>query len=939
MTKHDGRTMGRTGGTASALGLVTALFMVAAGCGDDTTATGGGGNGGEPVVGGGGAAQGGSAQGGAGGAGGGTGGGGAEAYACSDALDVESRGSAIALSDDDAVLAVTNRDVGSVSVFAVTYPGAGDPAVEKTAEVATGAGSEPWSVVIDGCNSRAWVALRNEDKVVVIDNLTNGPEIIAEIDVGAEPTGLALSPDNTRLYVANWVEGTVSVIDTADNTVADTVDLNATLAATGYLGDVQPRPALAHPRAIAADATRVVVSEWYGQRTIPDGANGVDADISKSGILYSIAADTLVATAIDLPPVTDTGFRDHLNGTTGCFVNQVNSVTLKDNFAYVTSTCASPEGPLGVFQRGACTATANCSAFGGASVCSSGACTLACTADADCGFGSPAGTCNTGNGTCAPIATNVKTTTHPALSLVDLSDDSASTVALDALFDAPAIDSARMPHLPTDLAFFGDFAYVSAMGTDAVFRLEIAGDTVVSVGSATNDFINLRVDASDTTIKNPIGIATIDGADGFAFVANDGSQEVTALSLAAQAIVGAPVASATLPTGEGLRRLKGKRFFNTGLGRWSLGGEGWGSCAACHIDGLTDNVTWYFARGPRQSTSLDGSFASDDPTDRRAYNWSAIFDETADFELNTRGVSGGVGAIVSSSAAPISNGQRINIAAETPPQQGLSGSTADVANPASPNGEAPFGTSAHPHSVLDDWEEIDLYLQSVRSPRRPVGLVAADVAAGETIFASTSQGNCVACHSGAKWTISSVFWTVGDTGNADLLNAEWLTETTAATFPAALLPVAAPDASNARMRFGNAANDQILCLIRNVGTFPAAGTVGVGPAAVGIAELRQDMVTLGQGGAATSRGFNVPSLLGVQTGAPFFHGGNARTLEEVFDETFFAGHHRSAVAQVFDPTDDQKRQLVAYLLSLDEAEPTIAIPALSSLGGDFCAPN
>jgi cytochrome c peroxidase len=99
------------------------------------------------------------------------------------------------------------------------------------------------------------------------------------------------------------------------------------------------------------------------------------------------------------------------------------------------------------------------------------------------------------------------------------------------------------------------------------------------------------------------------------------------------------------------------------------------------------------------------------------------------------------------------------------------------------------------------------------------------------------------------------------------------------------------------------------------------------------------MVTLGQGGAATSRGFNVPSLLGVQTGAPFFHGGNARTLEEVFDETFFAGHHRSAVAQVFDPTDDQKRQLVAYLLSLDEAEPTIAIPALSSLGGDFCAPN
>jgi cytochrome c peroxidase len=30
------------------------------------------------------------------------------------------------------------------------------------------------------------------------------------------------------------------------------------------------------------------------------------------------------------------------------------------------------------------------------------------------------------------------------------------------------------------------------------------------------------------------------------------------------------------------------------------------------------------------------------------------------------------------------------------------------------------------------------------------------------------------------------------------------------------------------------------------------------------------------------KGFSPPSLLGIQTGAPYFHGGNARTLEEVF---------------------------------------------------------
>jgi hypothetical protein len=56
--------------------------------------------------------------------------------------------------------------------------------------------------------------------------------------------------------------------------------------------------------------------------------------------------------------------------------------------------------------------------------------------------------------------------------------------------------------------------------------------------------------------------------------------------------------------------LAGRRFFTTGLGRWSLDGAAWGSCVACHIDGLSDNVTWYFGRGPRQSTSLDGSFSN-----------------------------------------------------------------------------------------------------------------------------------------------------------------------------------------------------------------------------------------------------------------------------------------------------------------------------------------
>ena len=93
--------------------------------------------------------------------------------------------------------------------------------------------------------------------------------------------------------------------------------------------------------------------------------------------------------------------------------------------------------------------------------------------------------------------------------------------------------------------------------------------------------------------------------------------------------------------------LTGKRFFNTGTGRWSLKGQGWSACQSCHVDGFSDNVTWHFARGPRQSVSLEGTFSSKDPSAQRILNYTAIFDEISDFEGNTRGISGGVGAIVS----------------------------------------------------------------------------------------------------------------------------------------------------------------------------------------------------------------------------------------------------------------------------------------------------
>ena len=96
------------------------------------------------------------------------------------------------------------------------------------------------------------------------------------------------------------------------------------------------------------------------------------------------------------------------------------------------------------------------------------------------------------------------------------------------------------------------------------------------------------------------------------------------------------------------------------------------------------------------------------------------------------------------------------------------------------------------------------------------------------------------------------------------------------------------------------------------------------------------MMTTAQGGAVDSTGYNPPSLLGLQVGAPFFHAGNARTLEELLSASFSV--HRGALTKngnfLQQPGDIDK--LVAYLLSIDGDKPPLPIPPPGPQGGDFC---
>ena len=855
-----------------------------------------------------------------------------------------SRGSSIAVSADDSIVVACNRDSGSVSVFKTTYTPGAPTVLTKTYDVPVGA--EPWQVAIAPDSDTAWVVVRKDQKVVQIKGLKSMPTVGASVTVGSEPTGLALTPTGKYLAVANWVDGTVSLIDTASAKVFVTVDLNAALVATKSLGDIAARPGLAHPRSIAItnngddkdEDESMIVTEWYSQRAAEEAADGSNSDVARKGVVYRVSGKDMSVKVIDIPALADMGFKDQNGNVAGCYPNQVGAVTIAGDYAYVGSICASPKGPIGPFlgpANAVCATETDCPGKVAGS-CVNLKCTTNCAADTDCGANGGKCTANK----CEANAASAKTVIGNVLSVIDLKTNATvnsfnlNAKFRDAFDEKKLLDdnSRRNPLVITDIAFVPGtgIGYATANGADAVFRFKFNADaTLAEVSSGVQPFIDLVNPNYDAKVggRGPTGLAIPFTNSKAAFVNNDITRNITVADFATQEIAGGPTApsvakSADLPAAgsDAEKVLVGKRFFNTGLARWSLKGQALNACQTCHVDGLTDNITWYFARGPRQSVSLDGSFDSKDPKNQRIFNWTAIFDEVADFELNTRGVSGGVGAIVSKNTPPIGPADRIDIAALG--HSGLNGSAAAAADPKS--------GVVTPPSVLEDWDRITKYVQAIRSPRGVSGLDKAKVDAGKTIYL---DANCAGCHGGPKWTISKVFYAPSVDANKALLSKAW---TPPQYFPAALLPAAT--ATNRFMRFGGAnaaAFDQIQCILRPVGTFKVCEKD------VGIAEIRADMKTGAQGAEVDGNGYNPPSLLNLVAGAPYFHAGNARTLEAALS-TVFEKHHTALAANFLQETDAAAKQaivnkLVHFLLSIDEDQATVAAPATAGgTGGDFC---
>ncbi len=325
-------------------------------------------------------------------------------------------------------------------------------------------------------------------------------------------------------------------------------------------------------------------------------------------------------------------------------------------------------------------------------------------------------------------------------------------------------------------------AYVVSAGSDLLVKLRInANDNIqFTVDDDTTRYIDLNDPLNPKTSglnagKNPVGIV-IRPANGFAYIANFVSANVSIVNTGTDQVVKVvQTGNAPAPGSAAERILVGAEMFFSSRGHFihpvgttvstdeRLSAEGWQNCASCHFNGWTDGVVWQFGAGPRKSVNLAGSFNPNNPNQQKILNYSAIFDEIEDFELNIRNVSGPGGLAV---AVACETG---TVTSTFNPNQGLLiGDNGDINKPpcvvnqfakanagreqqrVNPNGPT---ASVDALTALRDWVKF-----AIRPANGPLnsseiagGVPLADINAGRTLFI---QQKCSNCHNGGLWSKS-----------------------------------------------------------------------------------------------------------------------------------------------------------------------------------------
>jgi len=536
-------------------------------------------------------------------------------------------------------------------------------------------GDEPQSVALDPSNRFAFVANAAGSSVSVI-RITNPSPTSAfqtgstrRFTTGAEPWNIVVSPDGRRVFVANSGQDTITVMDALRPRIIGNVDLTRGRC----VGPDRDRHF--QPRGLAVDrnSNRLYVTSFLAF-TRPGGKQGDDN--GKQGVVCRLSVDTESSDIADYRPARRitlapqvSGFTIDRNGDgtpdpTSAFPNQLQSIVIRGGQAYLPNIAASPDGPLRF--------DVSTQAF-----------------------------LNTING----IRTGQERDGAPARFL------NLHLGARDPEPGKKKLFFANVWAIGFTNQSGAGFGYVVSAGSDLLVKIRVAADgRIAFTGDAdTTRYIDLNNPADPATAgasagKNPQGIV-VNAAGTRAYVANFVSRNVSVVDLRTDRVIKAIPTSPPAATGTiGQVISTGAEMFFSSRGNFDrpataavptserLSTNGWQSCSSCHFKGLTDGVVWEFASGPRKSVPLNATFNPRNPTQQRILNYSGIFDEVDDFEINVRNVSG-PGAL----PAPVPCSAPPPATSTLDPAHGLLiGDNADVNTPpcvlnafAKPNAERP----------------------------------------------------------------------------------------------------------------------------------------------------------------------------------------------------------------------------------------------------------
>jgi YVTN family beta-propeller protein len=532
----------------------------------------------------------------------------------------------IQITPDDEDVWVANPDRNSVTRIDVKHD-----RNRKRDEVKVGV--EPHGIAISPDGERVYVANSVSGTVSVIRTGSDHPKVSKTIHVGTEPYALALTPNGDKLYVANARSNDISVIDT------DRLKVVHTLTTEDGVG-LEPRALAVTSDGDGSDKDeKLYVTSFLGVDK-PGKTIGADDYKEAHVSVFSTRRDRFLHTVV-LNPLANVGFNSNGNTLagiapganfdqpTGAFPNQLNSIVIKGDHAYLPNTAASPNGP---------------------------------------------------------VRFNVNVQSF--LSVIDLATDTeGATINMNKGINLEAASPTRVfLAVPWAAAFEhgSNTGYVVASASNLIVKVDLDANgapTIHAPAAAGDPGAVVRVFVG----QNPTGIV-INSKDTRAYITNEVSHDVSVVDLSSHQVM-ATVASSDLPApgSDAARLLIGKAVFNssTGVSLPSLGvnigarlsNGGWSGCVSCHPFGLTDGVVWMFATGPRRTLQLNGTFNPRDPNDMKMLNHSAIRDEVQDFELNSRAVQGGLGLITLADGTTPDP----NVANFTPPSAGRSEPLDDMA--------------------------------------------------------------------------------------------------------------------------------------------------------------------------------------------------------------------------------------------------------------------